>query len=106
MIACNKQDSQSFVIRFVELSLEADSSPLKAGDHRTLTVHVRGTASKVGLEAHNLAPDIAELAGGNPARLVTSGGTQNTARFELTGKQHGHFVVSIRLLPTQSPPRP
>ena len=106
VIACNKQDSQSFVIRFVELSLEADSSPLKAGDHRTLTVHVRGTASKVGLEAHNLAPDIAELTGGNPARLATTGGTQNTARFELTGKQHGNFVVSIRLLPTQSPPRP
>jgi len=106
VVACNKQESQHFAIRFVDLTLEADSSPLKAGDHRTLTVHIHGTASKVGLEAHNLAPNIAELAGGNPARLATSGGAQNTARFELTGKQHGNFVVSIRLLPTQSPPRP
>jgi hypothetical protein len=106
VVACNKQESQHFVIRFVELTLEADSSPIKAGDHRTLTVRVRGTTSKVGLEAHNLAPDIAELAGGNPARLTSRGGAENTAHFQLTGKQHGSFVVSIRLLPTQSPPRP
>jgi hypothetical protein len=106
VVACNKQDSQRFVVRFVELTLQADSSPLAPGDHRTLKVRVRGTPTKVGLEAHNLAPDIAELSGGNPSRLSTSGGADNTAVFQLTGKQHGTFVVSIRLLPTQSPPRP
>jgi hypothetical protein len=106
VVTCNKQDSQRFVVRFVELTLQADSSPLAPGDHRTLKVRVRGTPTKVGLEAHNLAPDIAELSGGNPSRLSTSGGADNTAVFQLTGKQHGSFVVSIRLLPSQSPPRP
>ena len=106
VVTCNKQDSQRFVVRFVELTLQADSSPLAPGDHRTLKVRVRGTPTKVGLEAHNLAPDIAELSGGNPSRLSSSGGADNTAVFQLTGKQHGTFVVSIRLLPTQSPPRP
>jgi hypothetical protein len=106
VVTCNKKDSQRFVVRFVGLTLEADASPLALGDHRTLTVRVRGTTAKVGLEAHNLAPDIAELSGGNPWRLSTSGGENNAALFQLTGRQHGSFIVSIRLLPTPSPPRP
>ncbi len=106
VVTCNKQDTQRFVIRFIELTLEADSSPMAPGDHRTLTVRVRGTTAKVGLEAHNLAYDIAELTGGNPSRISSSGGVDNIARFSLTGKQHGSFVVSIRLLATQSAPRP
>jgi hypothetical protein len=106
VVSCGKNDSERFSIRFVELTLEANSSPLAPGDHRTLTVSVRGTTAKIGLEAHNLAPDIADLAGGNPTRISTSGGEKNTAQFQLTGKQRGSFVVSIRLLPTRSSPRP
>jgi hypothetical protein len=106
VVTCNKQDSERLVVRFVELTMEADRSPLVPGDHRVLTVRVRGATTKVGLEAHNLAPAIAELAGGNLVRLSSSGGENNTAVFQLTAKQPGSFIVSIRLLPTQSPPRP
>ena len=105
-VSCAKHDAPSFSIKFVLLALEADSSPLAPGDHRTLTVRVRGTTSKIPLEAHNLSPDIAELSGGNPARVSSTGGTDNSAQFQLVGRQRGSFVVSIRLLPTQSPPRP
>jgi hypothetical protein len=106
VVSCNKQDSPLFSIRFVELSLEANASPLAPGDRRTLTVHVRGTSAKVALEARNLAPDIAELMGGNPARISSTGGEDNSAQFQLTGKQRGSFVVSIRLLSAQAPPHP
>jgi hypothetical protein len=106
VVSCNKQDSPLFSIRFVELSLEANASPLAPGDRRTLTVHVRGTSAKVALEARNLAPDIAELIGGNPARISSTGGEDNSAQFQLTGKQRGSFVVSIRLLSAQAPPHP
>jgi hypothetical protein len=51
------------------------------------------------LEARNLAPEIAELAGGNPARAISPGGAQNVAEFPLIGKQHGNILVSIRLMP-------
>jgi hypothetical protein len=105
-LSCAKHESSAFTIRFVALTLEADSSPLTAGDHRTLTVHVRGTTSKVSLEARNLAPDVAELAGGNPARVSSTGGTNNSGQFQLTGRQHGSFIVSIRLLPTHGTPQP
>jgi hypothetical protein len=106
VVSCGKNDSQRFLIRFVELTLEANSSPLVPGDHRALTVHVRGTAAKIALEARNLTPDIADLIGGNPRRVSSSGGENNTAQFQLTGKQRGNFVVSIRLLTAQAAPRP
>lgn len=105
-VRCAKHESSPFTIRFVSLTLEADSSPLTPGDHRKLTVRVRGTSLKVPLEAHNLAPEVAELTGGNPARVSSAGGADNVARFELVGRQRGSFVVSIRLLPTPAAPRP
>ena len=105
-VSCAKRDAQPFSVKFVALSLEADSSPLAPGAHRMLTVRVHGTTSKVSLEAHNLAPDIAELSGGNPFRVSSSGGAENAAQFQLVGKQRGSFVVSIRLLSTQTHLRP
>jgi hypothetical protein len=105
-VTCAKRSAPAFPVKFVALTLEADSSALAPGDHRTLTVRVRGTSLKVPLEAHNLAPDIADLSGGNPARLTSSGGADNVAKFQLVGRQNGSFVVSIRLLPTQAAPRP
>jgi hypothetical protein len=105
-VACAKRSTPIFTITFVALRLEADSSPLAPGEHRVLTVHVRGTTGKVGLEARNLAPDIAELARGNPLRLSTSGGAENSVQFEITGRKHGSFLISIRLLSPVGPPRP
>src|SRR5216684_3895668 len=99
-VLCAKHTASRFSITFLDLSLNADSSPLAPGEHRTLTVNVRGTAAKVPLEAHNLSPKVAELAGGNPARASSSGGTENAAHFELIGREHGNFQISVRLLPT------
>jgi hypothetical protein len=105
-VTCAKRASSSFSITFVSLSLEADSSPLAPGEQRTLTVRVSGTASKVGLEARNLAPEVADLTGGNPFRIFSTGGADNLGRFLLVGRQHGTFLVSMRLLPLAGPPRP
>jgi hypothetical protein len=88
----------------VELSLEADSSPLAHGEHRALTVKVRGSMAKLLLEARNLAPDVADLTGGNPARQASSGGAENSATFEVLGKKKGSFLISIRLLSGNSHP--
>jgi hypothetical protein len=98
-VSCNKGDAGWAHIVFLALALEADSSPLQPGQKRTLAVHITGTEERVSLEARNLAPDVASLDAGNPARATSSGGTQNTAVFPLTGKQHGNILVSIRLLP-------
>jgi len=99
-VSCAKHPASRFFITFLDLSLNADSSPLASGEHRTLTVNVRGTVAKVHLEARNLSPKVAELAGGNPARASSSGGTENSAHFQLIGREHGNFQISVRLLPT------
>jgi hypothetical protein len=98
-VSCAKHPGSRFSITFLDLSLDADSSPLAPGEHRTLTVNVRGTRAKVPLEARNLSPNVAELVGGNPARVSSGGGTENAAHFELIGRAHGNFSVSVRLLP-------
>jgi hypothetical protein len=104
-ISCAKRQAPPISITLVALELEADASPLKAAEHRILTVHVRGTAAKIGLEARNLSPDIAELAGGNPVRLSSSGGAENLAHFDLTGRKNGSFLISIRLVPSLARPQ-
>ena len=98
-VSCNKAEGGWAKIVFLELALEADKSALKPGEKRTLAVRISGTVERVALEARNLAPNVADLAGGNPARATSSGGAQNTAVFPLTGKQRGNILVSIRLLP-------
>jgi hypothetical protein len=105
-IACAKRTARVFSLTLVALQLEADSSPLAPGEHRTLTVRVKGTTLKAGLEAHNLAPEIAELTGGNPVRLSSTGGSENLGRFEIVGRTRGSFVISIHLLAPAVPVRP
>jgi len=104
-VSCSKRSAPTFSMTFLDLSLDADASPLAPGEHRTLTVDVRGTAAQVPLEARNLAPKVAELSGGNPVKVSSSGGAENAARFELIGREHGNFLISVRLLPRPSPLR-
>src|SRR5215470_13174603 len=80
-VSCSKGTPGRTRITFLALSLEADTSPLAAGQKRTLAVRVTGTREKAVLEARNLAPEVADLEGGNPARATSSGGADNVARF-------------------------
>ncbi|HLZ11504.1 MAG TPA: IPT/TIG domain-containing protein [Candidatus Acidoferrum sp.] len=103
-VACGKQAPAQFKIMFVVLKLEADTSPLQPGQKRTLRVKVEGTQEKLQLEARNLAPEIADLAGGNPVKAFSSGQSENAAEFEVTGKKRGRFLISIRLVPVMGKP--
>ncbi len=102
-VACAKRSTPPFSITFLALTLDADSSPLAPGEHRTLTVHVSGTVAKVTLEARNLSPKVAQLTGGNPAQVSSNGGAQNAAQFELIGLERGNFLISVRLVPMSAP---
>lgn len=104
-IGCGQKSSPSFTVTFVALDLDVSNAPLAPGEHRNLTVHVKGSTQKVNLEARNLAPGVAELQGGASVRALSSGGAENIAKFELVGKQHGSFVISIRLVSPASAPR-
>ncbi len=105
-VSCAKRQAPGFSAAFVGLELEADSSPLKPGEHRAIPVRVRGASGKIALEARNLTPGIAELSGGNPVRASSSGGADNFARFEVVGRSNGSFLISIRLVPSLRSPLP
>ena len=98
-ISCGKNAFPTFNMTFLELALHANTSALAPGEHRDLTVNVRGTPAKVALEAKNLAPEIAELSGGDTVKELSSGGPENTAHFEVVGRKRGSFLISIRLVP-------
>jgi hypothetical protein len=105
-VSCANKVAPAFFTMFVALELEADSSPLKPGEHRFLSVRMRGTTSKISLEARNLAPDIAELTGGAVVKQSSSGSANNTAQFEVVGHKRGSFMISIRLVPLAGRPIP
>jgi hypothetical protein len=105
-VACGKQEPARFNLLLVTLKLSADTSPLQPGQKRTLRVSVVGTQEKLQLEARNLAPDIADLAGGDPVKTFSSGDAENIAEFQVIGKKRGKFLISIRLVPVVvKPPR-
>ncbi|HEY1470558.1 MAG TPA: hypothetical protein VGF61_16055 [Candidatus Acidoferrum sp.] len=104
-VSCGQKTSAAFTVVFVNLELEANNAPLAPGEHRTLTVHVRGSTAKINLEARNLAEDVAELQGGATVRATSMGGAENVAKFELVGRKRGSFVISIRLLAPLGAPR-
>ena len=103
-LSCGQRTANPFTIVFVSLALEASKASLTPGEHRLLTVRVGGTAAKVSLEARNLSADVADLVGGGVVRQTSSGGAGNVAQFELVGKKHGNFTVSIRLVTPLSAP--
>jgi hypothetical protein len=104
-VTCGQKGSPPFTVVFVSLELEAGNAALAPGEHRKLTVRVKGSTAKVNLEARNLAPEVAELQGGTPVRALSTGGADNVASFELVGKRRGNFVISIRLVAPLSAPR-
>jgi len=105
-VNCGTRKSAEFTVLFVGLELEASGATMAPGEHRELKVHVRGSTAKINLEARNLAPEVAELLGGTTVRAESSGGADNVARFALLGKQHGSFMISIRLVAPAGTPRP
>lgn len=104
-VTCGKRAADPFLVVFVNLELEAGSVSLAPGERRALTVRVRGSTAKLNLEARNLATDIADLEGGMTVRAQSTGGPENTAKFEVVGRKRGNFIISIRLMSPLSAPR-
>ena len=103
-LGCGDRAAAPFTLSIVSLELVASSTPLAPGERRELVLLVHGTSERIPLEARNLAPETAGLTGGNPVRLPSTGGPENSARLELRGRRRGSFLISIRLVPSYSPP--
>jgi hypothetical protein len=86
-------------VTVVSLRVIGPASPLAAGQQGTLTVRVRGTEQRLGIEARNSSPSVVDLPRGNVQRVTSSGGPDNQAEIEMTGVASGDFSVSVRLVP-------
>jgi hypothetical protein len=105
-IACGQKKVSPFTVVFVNLELEASNAPLAPGERREVLVRIKGSTAKLRLEARNLAADVAELqGGGKTVRVMSTGGAENVAKFELIGKKKGSFVISIRLVASPEVPQ-
>jgi hypothetical protein len=86
-------------VTLIAIELAADKPRLAPKEKGTLTVRIRGAWQRLELDVRNLTPDVVKLAGGDAQRIISSGGTDNTAVLELQGKREGEFHVSVRLVP-------
>ncbi len=89
-------------VTLVSFEMLAPEKPLAPKEKGTLKVRVRGTDQRLELEARNLTPDVVELPGGNPQRVISTGSSNNEAEIELLGVRPGDFSVSVRLVPSAS----
>jgi hypothetical protein len=86
-------------VSVISLDVSGPAKPLAAGEKGALTVRVNGTSERLVVAVRNLSPDVIEILRGDEARMATSGGTPNTATFEVAGVKPGEYAVSARILP-------
>lgn len=85
-------------VTVVSLELPAALPRVAPGQRAKLPVRVAGTKLRLELEAQNLTPEVVQLRGGNPERVKTSGGTENSATLELEGLRPGDYSLQVRLV--------
>ena len=86
-------------ITLVAFELASEKKQLAPKEKSKLVVRVRGSEQPLELEARNLTPEVAKLAGGNVQRLTTRGGRDNTAMILIEGRRPGNFSLGFRLIP-------
>jgi hypothetical protein len=84
----------------LELSGPADAPP--AGAQGKLSVRVHGTSARLAIEIRNSSPEIIQFPRGNVERVTTSGGEPNAAEIETKFVASGDYIVTARLISTDS----
>jgi hypothetical protein len=99
-VAGHEAASTSVAMVLVELSGPADAPP--AGAQGKLSVRVHGTRERLAIEIRNSSPEIIQFPRGNVERVTTSGGEPNAAEIEAKFLAAGDYIVTARLISTDS----
>jgi len=86
-------------VTLVAFDVNADKAQLAPREKGTLTVRILGTEQRLMLEVRNLTPNVVTVSRGNLHRVVSSGGTSNSAVVNMRGKNEGEYSISLRLIP-------
>jgi len=86
----------------VLLEFSGPTEAPSAGGQGKLSVHVHGTRERLAVEVRNASPEIIQFPRGNVERVITSGGERNAAEIETKFLTSGDYMVTARLIPTDS----
>jgi len=99
-------DAGPFPVTGVLLDFIGPAEPPTAGSDGKLILHVSGTTEPLSVEVRNVSPEVIQLLRGNVQRVGTSGGEQNIAPVEMKFLASGNYVVTARLVPSDSAGQP
>jgi hypothetical protein len=99
-VAGHETQPKSVAMVLLELSGPADAPP--AGAQGKLSVRVHGTRARLAIEIRNSSPEIVEFPHGTVERVTTSGGEPNAAEIETKFVASGDYIVTARLISTDS----
>jgi hypothetical protein len=98
--AGHEAEPKSVAMVLLELSGPAEAP--QAGAQGKLSVRVHGTRARLAIEIRNSSPEIIQFPRGNVERVTTSGGEPNTAEIEAKFVASGDYIVTARLISTDS----
>jgi hypothetical protein len=99
-VAGHEAEPKSVTMVLLELTGPAEAPP--AGAQDKLAVRVHGTRERLAIEVRNSSPGIIQFPRGTVERLTSSGGEWNAAEIETKFLASGDYVVTARLIPTDS----
>ena len=99
-VAGNDAGPNPVVMVLLEFSGPAEAP--RAGGQGKLSVRVYGTRERLAVEVRNASPEIIQFPRGNVERVTTSGGDRNAAEIETKFLTSGDYIVTARLIPTDS----
>ena len=99
-VAGHEAEPKSVTMVLLELTGPAEAPP--AGAQDKLAVRVHGTRERLAIEVRNSSPGIIQFPRGTVERLTSSGGEWNAAEIETKFLASGDYLVTARLIPTDS----
>lgn len=101
-VSAGGRDLGPFPVAAVQLEFTGPAGGLTVGNQSKLVLHVRGATERLAVDVRNGSPEIIQFVHGNVQRLETSGGEQNIASVDLKLLAAGNYIVTARLIPTES----
>jgi len=101
-IVVDGRNAGQFTVAAVLLEFSGPAEPPNAGATGKLVLRAHGTAERLNVDIRNTSPGVIQLLKGNPQRVTTSGGEENTAPVEVKFLSGGDYMVVARLISAEA----
>lgn len=101
-VSASGHEAAPVAVTGVLLDFSGPAENPTVGAEGKLILHVHGSTEPLAVEVRNVSPEVIQLLHGNPQRVETSGGEENTAAVELKFLAAGNYAVTARLASADS----